>query len=145
MFGVSCLSHLTRLPEILSSHTNSFASASQESWHDWAHPWTRSHTLLQEQRFVCNLTQPGVAQKTVLANSSMSATEKGVKGSTQLASAPQSTSLLKYIITPYNAFILRKSYGTTQTQVRYKNYLLELITVFPLDTADRDASTSHEI
>ena len=77
-----------------------FASASQESWHDWAQPLTQSPTLPQEQKSVCVSTQPGVALKVALVNSSTCATKKGVKGSTQPVSAPPNTSPLKRIITP---------------------------------------------
>ena len=56
---------------------------------------THTHTPPQELKSVCFSTQPGVAPKVVLANSSMSATEKGVKGSTRLGSAPPNTSPLK--------------------------------------------------
>ena len=126
---------------ILLTHIIPFASASQESSRDWAQPLTQSHTFLQEQKFVCVSTQPGVALKVALVNSSTCATEKGVKGSTKLVSAPPNTSPIKRIITPLRRLQFKAELRSHANPAWVQE--LKLTTVSRLVTMDRDASASH--
>ena len=82
MFGACHLSHPAQMQDTLLSHVSPFTSASQKSLHDVGPP-ADTVTLTRAKKFTCVLTQPGDAQKALLANISMSAIKEAMKGSTR--------------------------------------------------------------